>query len=147
MSHPINTQSILVSWYRVFLNFQTISPARLIPCGGTKLYYMASVSYRGEEWQLTNKKGGQSRCTDRWTDRIKLDLSFGRDKPIKVECIIPPKVIDTLKVYKDRGATKTKVTFLNKGCKSEIVLLRVVGLIKLRGMFPTRTISVIEYLK
>ena len=108
---------------------------------------MASVSYRGEEWQLTTKKGGQSRCTDRWTDRIKLDLSWGKDVPIKVEKYSAPKIDDPLKVFKDRGATKTRVTFLNKGCKSEITLLRVVGLIKLRGMFPTRTISVIEYLK
>ena len=108
---------------------------------------MASISYRGEEWQLTNKKGGQSRNTETRTDRIKLDLSFGRDKPIQVDKIKPPIKIDPLKVYKDNGATKTRITFLNKGCKSEILLLRVVGLIKLRGMFPTRTISVIEYIK
>lgn len=108
---------------------------------------MASLSYRGEEWQLTNRRGGQSRNTETRTDRIKLDLSWGKDMPIKVDKIIPPKVIDTLKVYKDKGAKKTRVTFLNKGCKSEIVLLRVVGLVKLRGMFPTRTISVIEYIK
>ncbi len=109
---------------------------------------MASISYRGEEWQLTNKKGGQSRCTDRWTDRIKLDLSFGRDiKPLREEKISAPKIDDPLKVYKDKGAKKTRVTFLNKGCKSEITLLRVVGLVKLRGMFPTRIITVIEYLK
>ena len=147
MSHIINTQSILVSWYDMFLNFQTISLIRLIPCGGAKLYYMASLSYRGEEWQLTNKKGGQSRCTDRSTDRIKIDPSWGKDVPVKEIKISAPKIDDPLKVYKDRGATKTRVTFLNKGCKSEVVLLRVVGLIKLRGMFPTRTISVIEYLK
>jgi hypothetical protein len=108
---------------------------------------MASLSYRGEEWQLTNKKGGQSRCTDKWTDRIKIDPSWGRDVPIQEVKISAPKVIDTLKVYKDDGAKKTRVTFLNKGCKSEIILLRVVGLVKLRGMFPTRTISVIEYIK
>lgn len=108
---------------------------------------MASISYRGEEWQLTNQRGGQSKCTDRSTDRIKIDLSWGKDVPIKVDKIIPPKVIDTLKVYKDNGATKTRVTFLNKGCKSEITLLRVVGLVKLKGMFPTREIKLIEYLK
>lgn len=108
---------------------------------------MASISYRGEEWQLTNKKGGQSRCTDRWTDRIRLDLSFGRDEPIKVDKIKPPIKIDALKVYKDNGAKKTRVTFYNKGCKSQIVLLRIVGLIQLRGMFPTREIKTIEYLR
>ncbi|MEI6152221.1 MAG: hypothetical protein WCQ10_06805 [Chitinophagia bacterium] len=108
---------------------------------------MASLSYRGEEWQLTNKKGGQSRCTERSTDRIKIDLSWGKDKPLREEKKVAPLKIDALKVYKDRGAKKTRVTFFNRGVKSEVVLLRVVGLIKLRGMFPTRTISLIEYLK
>ena len=109
---------------------------------------MASISYRGEEWQLTNKKGGQSRCTDRWTDRIKLDLSFGRDVPLReVEKTAPKKIDDPLKVYKDNGAKKTRITFYNRGVKSEIVLLRVVGLIQLKGMFPTREIKCIEYLK
>lgn len=109
---------------------------------------MASISYRGEEWQLTNKKGGQSRCTDRWTDRIKIDLSFGRDVPVRVDKIKPPiKIDDPLKVYKDGGAKKTRVTFTSRGCKSEIILLRVVGLVKLKGMFPTRVITTIEYLR
>lgn len=108
---------------------------------------MASISYRGEEWQLTNKKGGQSRCTDRWTDRIKLDLSFGRDVPLREVEKTAPKKRDTLKVYKDNGAKKTRITFYNRGVKSEIVLLRVVGLIQLKGMFPTREIKCIEYLK
>lgn len=108
---------------------------------------MASLSYRGEEWQLTNKKGGQSKCTDRWTDRIKLDLSFGKDQPVKVDKIIPPKVIDTLKVYKDNGATKTRITFYNRGVKSEILLLRIVSQVQIRGMFPTREIKTIEYIK
>jgi hypothetical protein len=109
---------------------------------------MASISYRGEEWQLTNKKGGQSRCTDRWTDRIKLDLSFGRDiKPLREVEKVAPLKIDSLKVYKDNGAKKTRITFYNRGVKSSIVLLRVVGLIQLKGMFPTREIKTIEYLK
>jgi hypothetical protein len=112
---------------------------------------MASLSYRGEEWQLTNQRGGQSRVTDRWTDRIKLDLSWG--KPLREEKKTAPLKIDykkedtTLKVYKDNGAKKTRVTFHNKGVKSSIVLLRVVSLIKLRGMFPTREIKTIEYLR
>lgn len=108
---------------------------------------MASLSYRGEEWQLTNQRGGQSKCTDKWTDRIKLDLSWGKDKPLREEKKTAPKKIDTLKVYKDNGAKKTRVTFYNKGVKSNIVLLRVVSLIQLKGMFPTREIKTIEYLK
>ena len=108
---------------------------------------MACVSYRGEEWQLTNQRGGQSRVTDRWTDRIKLDLSWGKDQPLREDKKKPPLKIDTLKVYKDNGAKKTRVTFYNRGIKSEIVLLRVVGLIQLKGMFPTRAIKTIEYLR
>ena len=108
---------------------------------------MASLSYRGEEWQLTNKKGGQSRCTDRWTDRIRLDLSWGRDKPLREVVKTAPKKIDTLKVYKDDGAKKTRVTFTSRGVKSEILLLRIVSQIQIRGMFPTREIKTIEYLK
>jgi hypothetical protein len=108
---------------------------------------MASLSYRGEEWQLTNKKGGQSRCTDRWTDKIKLDLSFGKDQPIKVEKYSAPKVIDALKVYKDNGAKKTRITFFNRGVKSEVLLLRIVSQVQIRGMFPTREIKTIEYIR
>lgn len=109
---------------------------------------MASLSYRGEEWQLTNQRGGQSKVTDRWTDRIHLDLSWGKDQPLReVVKTAPKKMNDPLKVYKDNGAKKTRVTFYNKGCKSQIVLLRIVGLIQLKGMFPTREIKTIEYLR
>jgi hypothetical protein len=108
---------------------------------------MASVSYRGEEWQLTNQRGGQSRVTDRWTDKIKLDLSFGRDKPLREEKKTAPKKIDTLKVYKDNGAKKTRVTFHERGIKREILLLRIVSQVQIRGMFPTREIKCIEYLR
>lgn len=108
---------------------------------------MASLSYRGEEWQLTNRRGGQSRNTETRTDRIKLDLSWGKDQPIKVDKIKPPIKIDALKVYKDDGAKKTRITFFNRGVKSEVILLRVVGLVKLRGMFPTREIKTIEYIR
>jgi hypothetical protein len=108
---------------------------------------MASISYRGEEWQLTNKKGGQSKTTDRWTDKIRLDLSWGKDKPLREDKIKPPKVIDSLKVYKDNGAKKTRITFYNRGVKSEVLLLRIVSQIQIKGMFPTREIKVIEYLR
>jgi len=108
---------------------------------------MSSISYRGEEWQLTNKKGGQSRCTDKSTDRIKIDLSWGKDLETRVKKVAPLKMNDPLKVYKDKGAKKTRITFYNRGSKSEIVLLRVVGLIQLKGMFPTREIKTIEYLR
>lgn len=108
---------------------------------------MASVSYRGEEWQLTNQRGGQSKVTDRWTDKIKLDLSWGKDQPIKVDKIKPPIKIDALKVYKDNGAKKTRITFYNRGVKSEVLLLRIVSQVQIKGMFPTREIKCIEYLR
>ena len=41
---------------------------------------MGKVQFCGEEWQLTNKKGGQSRNTDRWTDRIGVPRVKGYDR-------------------------------------------------------------------
>lgn len=41
---------------------------------------MGKLQFCGEEWQLTNKKGGQSRCTDRWTDRIGVVKPKGYDR-------------------------------------------------------------------
>lgn len=109
---------------------------------------MASVSYRGEEWQLTNQRGGQSKVTDRWTDKIRLDLSWGKDQPLReVVKTAPKKMNDPLKVYKDNGAKKTRITFYNRGVKSEVLLLRIVSQVQIKGMFPTREIKCIEYLR
>jgi hypothetical protein len=88
---------------------------------------------------------------ERATDRIKIDTLWG--KVVKSNDLLGERVkirplkIDILKEYKDKGATQTKLTFLNKGCKNNITIYRVISLIEAKRMFPTRVLSCIEYIK
>ena len=107
------------------------------------------IMYCGEEWQLTSKSK-KCKQMERLTDRIKIDPLWG--KPVKGEDALlggvknPLKRIDSLKEYKDKGATQTRLTFLNRGCKNEILIHRLLTIIEARRMFPTRVLTCIEYL-
>jgi hypothetical protein len=88
---------------------------------------------------------------ERATDRIKIDTLWG--KVVKSNDLLGERVkirplkIDILKEYKDKGATQTRITFLNKGCKNNITIHRVISTIEAKRMFPTRVLSCIEYIK
>ena len=102
--------------------------------------------YCGEEWQLTSKSK-KCKQMERLTDRIKIDPLWGKGVALLGEKKIAPKRIDILKEYKDKGATQTRITFLNKGCKNNITIHRLLTTIEAKRMFPTRVLSCIEYLK
>jgi hypothetical protein len=108
------------------------------------------IMYCGEEWQLTSKSK-KCKQMERLTDRIKIDPLWGKgvksDTLLGERVKIRPLKIDSLKEYKDKGATQTRLTFLNKGCKNNIIIYRVISTIEAKRMFPTRVLSCIEYLK
>lgn len=97
--------------------------------------------FLGEEWQL-NSKASQCRSMERSTDRIKIDLSWGKSAPIKeISPIV--KRVNPLQQYKDKGARKTVISWRG----GEQTIFRLLTVIECKRMFPTKVVRTITYIK